>query len=104
MRSLFKSPRRTGKVPSYDVPFAAPRVQRIIIPPKPGHMIGKSIAPKRTSSKKASESKKTSESVNESLVLFGAPLETAKTKDTASTDIRYPTSALFPAAPGASSN
>ena len=101
LRSLWRKPSlsTSPSVPSYDVPFATHSVHRIVIPPKPSSMAGKSIAPKY---KKPESHMYTQEdavpehSQDVSVILFGSPLESVKTTDTLSTGVRYPTNALFP--------
>ena len=91
-RSLFLRRKRSeNQVPGYDQPFAMPRTRRIIIPPKPGSMKGRSIAP-RTSPMTEANSILSGDQT--SILLFGSPLESVKTADTVG-NIRYPTTALF---------
>jgi hypothetical protein len=102
IRSVFSKRQRPAEcvdsIPSYDVPFARPSVHRIIIPPKPSNLVGKSIAPRSTRQHEpvATPAQEVmSSSSDQSVVLFGSPLPTAKTVDTVSTGVRYPTNVLF---------
>jgi hypothetical protein len=92
IKSIFKSRKTedTNRIASFDQPFAIPRTQRIVFPPKPVGLSGKSIAP-RQACKPIQQG-----SGDISCILFGAPLESVKTSDSISTGVRYPTSALFP--------
>lgn len=99
-RLIFKKPKeKFSGVASYDAPFAAPRVHRIVIPPKPSNLVAPSIAPqhasKRYSSSLSSSPLPQVGSGEVSLILFGTPIESVKTVDTLSTGVRYPTHALF---------
>jgi hypothetical protein len=103
-RSLFKRRREDRKVPAYDQPFAFPKVRRIIIPPKPSSMKGRSLAPR--SSRTASSTRDHSNPQPDqdlSIVLFGRPVESLETQDSSagcdSSGVRYPTVALFPSPP-----
>ena len=96
VRLLFRKRRDENEVASYDAPFAAPRVHRIVIPPKPSNLVSRSIAPcNRTSRSIAPECIRPQSSEEVSVILFGTPIESVKTVDTLSTGLRYPTHALF---------
>ncbi len=90
LKSLFRRPSRETRVPTYDEPFAIPKVHRVIIPPKPVNLKGRSIAPRRCSVNQSRISVEDQTSV----LLFGSPLDSVKTADT-SCNVRYPTTALF---------
>ena len=99
VRNLFRKRSEKGSVASYDAPFSAPRVHRIVIPPKPSNLVATSIAPPRSvkSFERKSQCIPSSSARSEevSVILFGSPIESVKTADTLSTGVRYPTHALF---------
>lgn len=112
LRSMFrskkgeKSPR---KVPIYDIPFVSPSRARIVIPPKPSRISGKSIAPKYGTCKLPLPQKApaavappldhapevtSGQSADVSAILFGCPVDNVKVPSPGA--VRYPTNLLFP--------
>ena len=89
-------------VPAYDLPLLQEN-RKIVIPPKPPHMSGKSIAPSFSgvSRKYQQPSIKNDENYDMSNILFGEPIpEIQKTSLSQSNPprnntTRYPTMALF---------
>jgi hypothetical protein len=96
LKSIFRRPSRDTRVPTYDEPFAVPRTRRIVIPPKPGNLKGRSIAPRPPEGARIHRSVNQIRSSEDqtSVLLFGSPLDSVKTADTVG-NVRYPTTALF---------
>jgi hypothetical protein len=103
IRSMFTSNqppnRKRGRenIPAYDAPFLNEN-RRIVIPPKPAHMTGKSIAPKYSGVSRKVPEKNNIENCDMSNILFGEPIPSLKQSlcpSSERTSARYPTVALF---------
>jgi|LauGreDrversion4_2_1035121.scaffolds.fasta_scaffold1255551_1 hypothetical protein len=85
-------------VPAYDLPLLHEN-RRIVIPPKPPHMSGKSIAPECAGVSKYSvnhyQRPKNDENCDMSNILFGDPIPGIKEPLVSVSSARYPTMALF---------
>ena len=87
--STSRKRRREPMVPSYDLPLLHEN-RRIVIPPKPPHMSGRSIAPNFSGVLKNKD-----ENCDMSNILFGEPIPDQQSFAVPSTGTRYPTMALF---------
>lgn len=97
--------RRRESVPAYDLPLLQEN-RKIVIPPKPPHMSGKSIAPNFVGKSKKPQQHmpiKNDENCDMSNILFGEPIPgiedtkqpLAHPNSSRSNTSRYPTMALF---------
>jgi hypothetical protein len=96
--------RGNGGVASYDIPFSTWRTSRLTIPPKPPHLSGRRIVPKKITPcadvrtpgipETPEPVKQTSNEI--SAILFGSPIDNLPSHDRSlSSAVRYPTGALF---------